>query len=111
MTKLKYEAPTLTKYGKVTDFIEAGSISIATGDVTGDGVADELRGDGANFAVIGGGNGGVTPVTPATNNYYDADGDGLGGIFFYGGTLYEADNSYGYGETAAEDGWDDPARD
>ena len=115
MSNLKYEAPKLTKYGKVADLIEAGSV-IATGDVTGDGIDDTLfRYAGGGYVVIGGANGGRTPVTKirVDGNYtdFDADGDGRGGINSLFGDLRPNLGGSGILETAADDGWDDPARD
>jgi len=81
----KYQAPKLTKYGKVQDFIQVGSI--ATGDVTGDMVDDtavDNTGDSRADFIAGGDSGNQTPVTFITNeslggqsfDFYDSDGDG-----------------------------------
>ena len=111
----KYAAPKLTKYGKITEFIQAGSTALATGDVTGDGVPDTLfdtDGNGTGDLIVGGANGGQTPVTEF-GNQYDADGDGLTAIRVDRGDLIPSTfqlPSFGF-ETAANDGWNDPARD
>ena len=125
MPEIKYEAPKLTRYGKPSEFIEAGSVAIATGDVTGDNEADTLfdtDGDGLGNFVVGGASGGITPVTSqilmtsGSPPGYDADGDGLAGIADFGGNLFAIPQSaIGSGntdlESASDDGWDDPARD
>ena len=88
MSKFKYEPPTLTRYGKPSEFIEAGSVILASGDVTGDGVIDDLfdtNNDGVGDVVVGGANGGQTPVTFVGTFFgldiYDGpDGDALGGL-------------------------------
>ena len=121
MSNFKYEAPKLTKYGKVANLIEAGSVAIITADVTGDGVPDTLfdtNGDGIGDVIVGGANGGVTPVTQVQGGVdyglLDADGDGLGGIYFYIGVgVFARSNVYDgvSSELGVDDGWDDPARD
>ena len=116
----EYTAPKLTKYGKITEFIQAGSAVIATGDVTGDGVSDTLfdtNGDGDGDLVVGGASGGQTPVTRieregARANFYDGDGDGEPGIGEIDGNL-EAfrGNRGGLAEPARSDGWSNSDRD
>ena len=123
MSKFKYEAPILTRYGKPNDFLETGSVIIASDDVTGDGVSDDLydtNNDGIGDVVRGGANGGLTPVTfignvAAGNPAYDGpDPDALAGIAVTGGNnlvpiLFTGGNPAL--ETSDDDGWNDPARD
>ena len=85
---VEYVAPKLTKYGKIANIIQAGSVvALQSGDVTGDGTADQAfdtNGDGKADRIVGGANGGVTPVTFLGNaapnsgsfDFYDSDGDG-----------------------------------
>ena len=126
MPEIKYEAPKLTKYGKLNEFIQAGSV-LNTGDVTGDGVPDTLfdtDGDGIGDVLVGGANGGRTNVSLVNIPFgpfinipgYDADGDGLAGFFdagSFGGSL--TTNLAGVDtsniESPEDDGLNDPARD
>jgi|GEM_PF-6766569 len=121
MSKSKYEAPKLTRYGKPSEFIEAGSVAIATGDVTSDGIPDTLfdtDGDGLGDVLVGGATGNQTPVTFANNivlgnaGYDGPDDDTVPGIFVSGNSLGRLFfDSLPTSESSDNDGWNDPARD